>query len=286
MLAETFLWATQRSPRLRRALWRGLFEFLAGNYRDVTWWRYMNYGYAALDGGETVPRLRQEDAADRYAINLYHHLAAAVPLAGRDVLEIGCGRGGGSSYIARYLAPRRMVGIDISSRAIAFCRRVHRHPNLEFRHGDAEAVPFPDGSFDAVVNLESSFCYGDFDRFVAEAMRVLRPGGYFLFADIRMDHEVAALDDALARSGLDQISRTDITANVVRALTLDSDRRAASKGSRVARPLRRLFDVFMGVEGTRIPEHLRDRRMIYLSYCLRKPAIAAPQSLPLAAAGG
>ena len=269
---------TRQSPRLRRSLWRRLFDFLAGNYKDVGWWRYMNYGFAPLEPADQAPELAAEDAPDRYAINLYHHVATRVPVQGCDVLEVGCGRGGGSSYIARYPGPRRMVGIDISRNAIEFCSRIHAAANLEYRYGDAESLPFADGTFDVVVNVESSFCYGSFDGFVAEVARVLRPGGHLLLADIRLAEEVADLDAALQRSALTVVDRRDITANVVEALVRDSDRRAGAKGDRVARPLRGLFDTFLGVEGTRIPVHLRQRDMIYLSYCLRKPtaSVAAP----------
>lgn len=265
---------TRRSPGLRRTLWRRLFDFLAGNFGDVTWWQYMNYGFAPLADSDRVPELKPEDQADRYAINLYHHVADQVPIEGREVLEVGCGRGGGSSYIARYLKPARMTGIDISPKAIAFCRRVHRVNGLEYRHGDAEALPFSDATFDAVVNVESSFCYGSLDGFLAEVKRVLRPGGHLLLADLRLANEVADLDAALERSGLRLISRRDITANVAEALAHDSDRRAKSKGDRIPKPFRSMFDTFLGVEGTRMPVHLRAREMIYLSYCLQKPGAA------------
>lgn len=275
MFAEAFLWMTRQSPRLRRRLFRGLFELLAGRFGDVAWWQYMNYGFAPLDEADRMPVLQPQDQADRYAINLYHHVATQTDLQGREVLEIGCGRGGGSSYIARYLQPARMTGVDISSKAIAFCQRVHTVANLDYRFGDAEALPFADASFDAVVNVESSFCYGSLDRFFAEVARVLRPGGHLLLADLRLAHEVADLDAALERSGLVLVSRRDITANVAKALALDSDRRSSAKGDRIARPFRRMFDTFMGVEGTRMPVHLQAREMIYLSYCLRKPGAAA-----------
>ena len=265
---------TRRSPRLRRSLFRGLFELLAGKFRDVTWWQYMNYGFAPLGEADRAPELKPEDQADRYAINLYHHVASSVPIEGREVLEIGCGRGGGSSYIARYLKPARMVGVDISRNAIAFCRKVHKVANLDYRYGDAEALPFPDASFDAVVNVESSFCYGSLDGFLAEVARGLRPGGYLLLADIRLANEVADLDAAMARSGLSLIGRRDITENVVEALARDSDRRAKSTGNRIPKPFRRMFDTFLGVEGTRMPVHLRSREMVYLSYCLQKPGAA------------
>src|SRR2546430_1565813 len=94
------------SPGFKRLLWRSWYQYLA-RY-DLPEWRFMNYGYASSDAQEARPALDAEDEADRYAIQLYHRVANAVPLSGRDVLEVGCGRGGGSSFVKRYHRPRRM----------------------------------------------------------------------------------------------------------------------------------------------------------------------------------
>jgi SAM-dependent methyltransferase len=270
LIAETFLWMTRRSPRLRRSLFRGLFGLVAGSFADATWWHHMNYGFAPLSDQDHAPVLLPGDESERYPINLYHHVAAG-EVEGRDVLEVGCGRGGGSSYIARYLKPRRIVGVDVSHKVIDFCRKVHRADNLEYRHGDAEALPFADNSFDVVVNVESSLCYGHIDVFFGEVARVLRPDGYLLLADIRLAEEVAHLDAAVGCSSLRLISRRDITENVVEALVLDSGRRSEASREGVPRPFRKWFDIFSGVEGTRIPVQLRSREMFYLSYRLQKP---------------
>lgn len=270
---------TRKSSRLRRPLWRGLFEVLAGYFHDETTWHCMNFGFAPSEPADQTPELSPEDEPERYALNLYHHVASDAEVAGRDVLEVGCGRGGGSSYIARYLNPRRMVGIDISTRAIRVCQKAHHAPNLEYRHGDAEALPFPNATFDVVVNVESSFCYGDLGGFLAEVERVLRPGGDFRLADIRLADEVAELDEAIQRCGMDVVRRRDITQNVADALALDSDRRVASAEGRVPRPFRAWFHIFSGVDGTRIPTLLRSRELVYLSYSLQKREVVEPADM-------
>ena len=61
----------------------------------------MNYDYAELDGSELD--LHDHPEKDRYFIQLYHYVAAAVELNGKKVLEVGSGRGGGASYVARVL---------------------------------------------------------------------------------------------------------------------------------------------------------------------------------------
>ena len=65
-------------------------------------------------------------------------------------------------------------------------------------HVDSEDLPFPDDSFDAVINIESSHTYPNFSRFLAEVARVLRPGGHFLYTDVRNTPDIAAWEAALA----------------------------------------------------------------------------------------
>ena len=78
---------------------------------------FLNYGYMPLDAGVTVLELQPGDESDRASIQLYNRVAGARDLRGKEILEVGCGRGGGSSFIARYLHPRSVTGIDLSERA-------------------------------------------------------------------------------------------------------------------------------------------------------------------------
>jgi hypothetical protein len=80
-------------------------------------WAFMNYGYALLEPNGAPLVLEPADEPDRLCIQLYHHTVGETSLEGKDVLEVGCGRGGGASYIARYLRPRSMTGLDFSSTA-------------------------------------------------------------------------------------------------------------------------------------------------------------------------
>ena len=279
VIARTFLWLTRRAPVLRRFLWRRLFEFLAGRFQ-ADWWSFMNYGYH--DAASPAPTLRPADQDNRYPINLYLRVVDGLDVAGKDLLEIGCGRGGGAAAVSRYLRPRRMTGIDISHNAIAICRRIHDEPGLEFLQGDAEALPFPAESFDAVVNVESSFCYPSMEQFLAEVRRVLRPGGHFLYADIRLAAEMPELEAALAHCGLECLREADITDNVATALRLDSARRSAASRRVLPWPAQQWFDVFLGIEGTRIPNGLIARDMVYRCYKFRKSAAVRPIELPIA----
>jgi SAM-dependent methyltransferase len=260
-----------------------LFERLARHTQQADWWTFMNYGYAENGHGQMRLGLPEQVEPERYCIQLYHRVAEAIDLAGLDVAEISAGRGGGAAHVCRVFQPRSMTGIDIAPSAIAFCRRVHRLPNLRFIQGDAEDLPLFDQSVDAVINIEASFCYGDIDRFFAEVRRVLRPGGYFLYADLRLHHEVDELLDALRRSGMAVVDAEDITANVVRALELDDQRRSNGIVRHVAWPFRGMFRTFAGTTGTRMPILMQAGEMQYLRFVLRRPL---EQPIPLRSACG
>ena len=59
-----------------------------------------------------------EDEQEQYNLQLYHYLVSTLTqkqnLRGLDILEVGSGRGGGISFIVRYMSPRSAIGIDIS----------------------------------------------------------------------------------------------------------------------------------------------------------------------------
>jgi SAM-dependent methyltransferase len=102
-------------------------------------------------------------------------------LAGRDAIELGCGTGYVSAWLARRGA--RPVGIDNSEAQLATARRLQLEHGLEFPllHGNAEAVPYPDASFDLAISEYGASIWCDPHRWIPEAARLLRPGGRLIF---------------------------------------------------------------------------------------------------------
>ena len=266
MLGRIFI-ALCGLPGLKKRLWRAWYEYLAGSQRAPEW-TFMNYGYAA-PGAETLA-LAEADKPDRHWIQLYDHVAGAVDLRGCTVLEVGSGRGGGSSFIRRYKQTARMIGLDLSKNAVDFSRAMHRVDGLEFRIGDAENLPFEDSSFDAVINVESSHCYPSFDKFLSEVRRVLRPGGHFLYADFRERGNVANWRDTLRNGELALLREIDITPNVVAALDRDNDRKLDLIHRLIPRILRPSFFDFAAVRGSALFESFRSGKLVYMSFVLRK----------------
>ena len=162
--------------------------------------------------------LSASDEPDRFPIQLYHRTATQVDLSGKNVLEVSCGHGGGASYLMRTLHPASYTGLDLNTVGIEFCRKRHNLPGLDFVQGNAESLPFPDQSFDAVINVEAAINYQDVRRFFAEVARVLRPGGHFLYADMRYADGIALWEADLASAPMRLISEQVINAEVMRGL--------------------------------------------------------------------
>jgi SAM-dependent methyltransferase len=104
------------------------------------------------------------------------------------VLDIGCGTGLDAFVAAKLAGPRgRVVGIDITPGMVAKAREHLRQlpmPQLAFQVGEAEALPFPDRDFDAVISNGVLNLTLDKEKAVKEIYRVLKPGGRAMLADM------------------------------------------------------------------------------------------------------
>ncbi len=269
MLTRLAVFLLESSPLLRRLLWRWWYGRLASRHTAGDW-TFMNYGLAPPDGAKVT--LDSSDEPDRFCIQLYHRVASAVDLAGKEVLEVGSGRGGGASFIARHHRPARITGTDFSPQAIALCKRRHAAvPNLSFVTGDAENLPFPDASFDAVLNVESSHCYGHVEKFFAEAVRVLRPGGHFLYTDFRAAADMTALEALLgSMPAWEKAAREDITAAVADAMQADDERKRTLIDQHIPSRFRHLFGEFAGLVGGQVYTGFRSGALRYMRFAFRR----------------
>jgi len=252
----------------RRIVWKPIYNRLAKNYAYADW-RFMNYGFAPLDE-KPVMSLQDEDEPNRYSIQLYDDLANRVPVHQKDVLEVGSGRGGGASYITRYLKPNRYTGMDIADEAVNFCNKIHNVPGLDFKVGNAEKIPFQDNKFDVVINVESCHAYGSMEDFLAGVKRVLKPGGRFLCTDMRDPERIKLLEKQLLDSGMTLIEKRDITQNVVKAIELEDDQKRKRIKGRFPAWLEKSFEEFAGVKGSQIHRDLDEGRLVYYQFVLQK----------------
>ena len=144
-----------------------------------------------MDRNESI-RERFSAAAARYAARGVHSrhgdldalVASAELRGGEHVLDLGCGTGHSTLALAARAAS--VVGLDLTDAMLAEARRLARErgaANASFERGDAEALPYPDASFDVVTSRVSAHHYAHPERAVREAARVLQAGGRLVVSD-------------------------------------------------------------------------------------------------------
>ncbi len=99
------------------------------------------------------------------------------PRPGLRWLDVGCGNGAFTEMIVARCAPASVQGIDPSEGQLAYARTRSRSPVAQFRQGDAMALPFPDGAFDAAVMPLVIFFVPEPSKGLGEMARVVCPGG-------------------------------------------------------------------------------------------------------------
>ncbi|CAK0799326.1 unnamed protein product [Prorocentrum cordatum] len=156
-----------------------------------------------------------------YGAALYWHVAS-VPgdqhgtldlnmLRGKDVLEVGCMRGGGARYLATVAGTRSYVATDIEDEHIELCRRRWlpsgdvRHPGgLRFEVAAAAklAEVYPADCFDFVLCVQSIALFADPEGFVRSARHVLRPGGRLVICEALSRRHLQKLLTSVEGAGL------------------------------------------------------------------------------------
>ena len=134
---------------------------------------------------EDVTELAGSSISSEQLYRMYNRYSWTADLSkGCDVLEVACGAGQGVGLVARQA---NSIQAGDFSEAILARASSHYGSRFTFTHFDAQAIPFEDESFDVVAIHEALYYLPDANLFVAEANRVLRPGGRILLTNSNKD---------------------------------------------------------------------------------------------------
>ncbi|PSJ24955.1 SAM-dependent methyltransferase [Streptosporangium nondiastaticum] len=157
-------------------------------------------------------RVPLEEATDRLTDMMADRLRIG---AGSRVLDLGCGVGTPGVRIARRTGAD-VTGVSVSAEQIARANALAEASGVaeraRFRQADAMELPFEDGSFDAVIALESIIHMPDRAQVLAHVGRVLRPGGRVVLTDFFERAPIPAAGQAAVRRYLHDFMMTMVTA--------------------------------------------------------------------------
>ncbi len=149
------------------------YDAISPYYRAL-WGEHLHHGYW----------VRGDESKEQAQLQLIQHLAQLANIkSGSEILDIGCGFGGSSLYLAKTFAAN-VTGITISSVQVEMAKKsaAERNLNTNFLLMDAEAMTFKK-QFDVLWSVESISHYQNRERFFASAARLLKPGGTFAIVD-------------------------------------------------------------------------------------------------------
>ena len=121
MIHKFYVFITSYAPQLRKHAFRFAYNIMSRFIFSEEPIVFLNYGYADDNTEIFLENLKARDRGDHLPIRLYSRLLDGVPIADKRVLDVGCGRGGGSSYIARYLRPVSYTHLTLPT-MLAQCR--------------------------------------------------------------------------------------------------------------------------------------------------------------------
>jgi SAM-dependent methyltransferase len=238
---------------------------------------FLNYGYLPNLNPQHSRIQLPDHFVNKNSVRLVLELIGDCDLKDRQILDVGCGRGGTIFVIKQFFDPKSVQGIDLSPNAITSCRANHRYSNVRFDEGDAEMLPFDREQFDVATNVESSHSYPNLGAFYSEVFRVLAPGGCFLYTDVFPKDTIAEYLAMLKLAGFTMEVERDITANVL--LSCDEVARARVAAYDVGNDSE-LMNNFLATPGSQVYEDMRTGRWSYRIYRFRKPAPADNSAHP------
>lgn len=180
-LAAFFGWGSPSVPGVYDSLGSDFFAALSGDWLNLGLWE----GPGTEDEAAVAPR------------RLVEALIAPLPARGA-VLDVGNGLGASDEVIADRLHPGRLVALNITLSQLLAGRAHLQAARAHAICADASRLPLGHDRFDGLVSVEAAFHFPSRPRFLAEAARVLRPGGVLSFSDVVTDRMPRTPGEVLA----------------------------------------------------------------------------------------
>lgn len=208
--------SSTRNNSIRKAL--GLGDFL-------------NYGY-------WTPGITDwQSACEALLEKLLSHLPDKSGL----ILDVGCGLGANAQYLLKYYPADQIIGINISSEQINYCK--NRVPGASFEVMQAEKLAFQDESIDNIICVEAAHHFDTRLDFFREAHRVLKPGGKLVLSDVFADVEARGMPSANRVATVEGYRDVLLAAGFGEVVAEDATQQSVMRRTEVVwTRLRRLFD--------------------------------------------
>ena len=188
---------------------------------------FMNYGYADLNKDQypiISKNLLPAHSEWYYQSNLYIYLLSLVKLNYQNILDVGCGKGGGVSIYKEYYNFNSITGIDSNSNYIKYCNK--KLPEIKFINNDILNSPFNNNSFDIITGVQIVEYFNDnsdklFSLF-KEFKRILTSKGVLLLTIHQYNTKDFSLTkDIIENNGFYISKEIDISKNILYSLTID-----------------------------------------------------------------
>ena len=152
--------------------------------------------------------VQEKDTMFKNDITMYLRMLDNIDTHSKTILDIGCGRGGGTVVYQEYFKFKKIVGIDINKDLIDFCNK--KHKDIEFHIMDIDNISFNDNSFDIVTAIESLYYCKNQTKLFNNINKIIKHEGYFIISDSESVINFNSLNNVF-----NDVKKINITENII-----------------------------------------------------------------------